>query len=127
MICTKDAFWSGVTQTHAVLFFLILDHQNVALNGGYSRECGQQTANEPLQYQVCVVNSVPIILVRVAVVKSVNGDLHFMLVAVCVAQGLELAPNIANVLYAESIVETLPVALQIYGEVAGKNIDKMMG
>ena len=44
-------------------------------------------------------------------VKSVNGDLLFRLAAVCIIQGLVLAPAILNLLDAEGIFEVLPLAL----------------
>ena len=73
------------------------------------------------------MGSVPSIPVRGAVVKYINEDLHMRLSALQVAQGLVLAPNILNLLNAEDIVKMLPVALQIDGEVAGQNSDKLMG
>ena len=109
------------------LSILVLYHQKFALNGGCAGECGFQTADEPLQQRVCVVESVTSIPVRGALVKAVNGDLHIRLAAVQVAQGLVLAPDILNFLDAEGVVETLPAVLQIDGEVAGQNVDKLMG
>ena len=44
-----------------------------------------------------------------------------------VTQGLVLAPDILNLLNAEGVVKTLPVALQIDREVAGQNADNLMG
>ena len=107
--------------------FLVFYHQKVALNGGCAGEDDRQTANEPLQQRVRVVESVPIILVRDALVKAFNGALHIRLAAVQVAQGLVMAPDILNLLYAEGLFKTLPVALQIYGEVTGQNVDKLVG
>ena len=69
------------------------------------------------------VTSIP---VSVAIIKFINRDLHFRFATVCVPQSLVLAPNITNILDAEGIVETLPVALQIDKEVAGQNADKLM-
>ena len=74
---------------------------------------GRQTANESLQQQVRVVQSVPSILLRGALVKAVNVSLHIRLAAVQITQGLVLAPNILNILDAEGLVKTLLVALQI--------------
>ena len=73
------------------------------------------------------MGSVPSIPVRGAVVKYINEDLHMRLSALQVAQGLVLAPNILNLLNAEDVVKTLPVALQIDREVAGQNADNLMG
>ena len=73
------------------------------------------------------MQSFPSILVHAVLVKSVNGSLHIRLAVVQVTQGLVLAPNILNLLDAECVVKTLSVALQIEGEVAGKNADKLMG
>ena len=73
------------------------------------------------------MQSVPSILVRGALVKAVNGSLHIRLAAVQVTQGLVLAPNILNILGAEGVVKMLPVALQIDGEVGGKNAENLMG
>ena len=123
----EDAFESCVTQTHVVPGFLVLYHQKVALNGGCAGEDGCQTADKPLQQQVLVVQSVPSILVRDALVKAFNGYLHIRLAAVQFTQGLVLAPNILNLLNAEGLVKTLLVALQIDGEVAGQNTDKLIG
>ena len=67
------------------------------------------------------------ILVHGDLVKDVNGALHIRLAEVQVAQGLVLATDILNLLYAEGLFKTLPVALQIYGEVTGQNVDKLMG
>ena len=95
------------------LFFLVLYHRIVALNGGCAGEDGRQTADKPLQKRVHVVESVPSIPVRSTLVKAVNGDLHIRFTAVQVAQGLVLAPDILNLLDAEGVFKTLPVALQI--------------
>ena len=127
LLRVEDAFEACVTQTHAVPGFLVLYHQKVALNGGCAGEDGRQTADEPLQQQVRVVQSVPSILVRGALVKAVNGSLHIRLAAVQVTQGLVLAPNILNILGAEGVVKMLPVALQIDGEVGGQNAENLMG
>ena len=123
----EDAFEDCVTQTHAVPGFLVIYHRNVALKGGCAREDGRHTTGKPLQQRVRVVKSVPRILVRGALVKAVNGYLHIMLAALQVTQGLVLAPDILNLLDAEGVVKTLPVALQIDGEVAGQNADRLMG
>ena len=126
LLHVEDAFGASFTQTHAVPGFLVLYHWKVALNCGCAGEDGCQTADEPLQQQVRVVQSVPSILVRGALVKAVNGSLHIRLAAVQVTQGLVLAPNIINLLNAEGVVKRLPLALQIDGEVAGRNTDKLM-
>ena len=123
----EDSFEACVTQTHAVPGFLVLYHRKIALNGGCSGEDGRQTADKPLQQRVCVVQSVPIILVSSALVKDLNGYLHIRLAAVQVTQGLVLEPDILNLLDAEGEFKTLPVALQIDGEVTGQNADKLMG
>lgn len=62
-----------------------------------------------------------------AVVNAVDGTLHIVLVAVRLAQGLVLAPDVFNLLDAEGEVDMLPVALKIVGEVAGSSADKVMG
>jgi hypothetical protein len=69
----------------------------------------------------------PSIMVRSVVVEAVNGALHIGLAAVQVTQSLVLAPNILNLLVAESVIKALPVALQINAEVAGQNANKLMG
>lgn len=74
-----------------------------------------------------VVESMPSIPARGAVPKAIDGTLHFVLVAVPLAQGLVFAPDILNRLDAEGEIETLAVALQIVGEVAGSNADKLIG
>ena len=48
MIRMEDDIDACVTQTHAAPSFLVLYHQNVALNGECVREYGRQTSNEPL-------------------------------------------------------------------------------
>ena len=111
LICVEDVFEDCVTQTHAVPGSLILYQQKVALNGGCAGEDGRQTADKPLQQQVRVVKSVPIIPVRGALFKAVNGSLHIRLAAVQVTKGLVLAPDILNLLDAEGVVKTLPVPL----------------
>ena len=73
------------------------------------------------------MQSVSRILVCGALIKAVNGFLHIMLEAVQVTQGLVLAPDILNLINAEGVVKVLPVALQIYGEVIGHNMRKLMG
>ena len=123
----EDAFEACVTQTHAVPGFLVLCHQKVALNGRCAGEDGCQTADEHLQKQVRVVKSVLSIPVSGALSNLPNGYLHIRLTAVQVTQGLVLAPNILNLLDAEGVVKTLPVVLQIDGEVTGQNADKLMG
>ena len=127
LLRTDYAFEACVTQTHAVPVFLVLYHRIVALNGGCAGEDGRQTANEPLQQQVRVFQSVPSIPVRGALVKSVNRDLHIRLVAVQVTQVLVLSPDILNLLDAEGVVKMLQVALKIDGEVARQNAGKLMG
>ena len=109
----KDAFEACIAQTHVVPGFLLLYHQKVSLNGGCAREDGRQTSDEPLQQRVHVVQYVPSIPVRGALVKSINGSLHIKLAAVQVIQGLVLAPDILNLLDAEGLVKTLPATLQI--------------
>ena len=109
LLRVEAAFEACVTQTHAVLGFLVLYHRNVALNGGCVREDSRQTTNKPLQQRVRVVQSVPRIPVRGALVKAVNRSLHIRLAAVQVTQGLLLGPNILNLLGAEGVVKTLPV------------------
>ena len=74
-----------------------------------------------------VVDSVPIILAHVSIVKSNNRSLQFRLVAVLIALVLVLATDILNILDAEDLIKTLPVALQIDGEVAGQNVGNLMG
>ena len=108
-------------------FFLVLYHQKVALNSGCAGEDGRQNANEPLQKRVCVVESITSIPVCGAIVKSINGYINFRLALVHITQGLVLAPDITNLLDVEGIVDTLPVALQIYTEVTGQNADNLMG
>ena len=127
LLRVEDAFKASVTQTHAVPGFLVLYHQKVALNGGCAGEDGFQTADKPLQQRVHVVESIPSILVCGAIVKAVNGALQFRLVAVRIAKGLVLAPNIINLLDFEGVFDTLLVALQIDREVAGQNADNLMG
>ena len=109
-----------------MVFFLLYD-RNVALNGGCAEEDGRQTADEPIQRRVHVVQSNSSIPVQGALIKYVNGSLHIRLVAVQVTQGIVLAPNILNLLGAEGVVKMLLVALQIDGEVPGKNAEKLMG
>ena len=109
----KDAFKACIAQTHVVTGFLVLYHQKVALNGGCAREDGRQTSDEPLQQRVHVVQYIPSIPVRGALVKSVNGSLNIKLAAVQVIQGLVLARNILTVLDAEGLVKPLPARLQI--------------
>ena len=113
MICLEDAFDACVTQTHVVLDFLVLYHKKVALKGGCAGKYGRQTANELLQQRVSIADSVPIIMVCGALVKSVNVALQFRLTAVRITQDLVMAPDIINLLDVEGVVETLPVALQI--------------
>ena len=115
LLCLEDASEGCVTQTYAVPIFLVLYHQNFSLNGGRAGEDGRQTADKPLQQRVRVVDSIPSILVRGALIKAVNGALHIRLAEVQVAQGLVLATDILNLLYAEGVVKTPPVALQIDG------------
>ena len=111
LLRVEDSFEACVTQTHAVPGFLVLYHQKVALNGVCAGGDGRQTANEPLQQQVLVVQSVPSIPVRSALVKDVNGSLHIRLAAAQVTQGLVLAPDIINLLDAEGVVKNLAVTL----------------
>ena len=66
-------------------------------------------------------------MVYVAIIKDVNGDLHSRLIVLCVAQGLFMLPNILNLLNAEVVAKTLPVATQIEIEFTGHNADKLMG
>ena len=73
------------------------------------------------------MESVPSIPVCGALFKAVNGALHIRLVTVQVAQVLVLLRTILNLLYTEGVVKTLPVVLQIDGEVAGQNADRLMG
>jgi len=73
------------------------------------------------------VETGPSITVRSAVVEAVNGALHIGLATVRVTQSLVLAPNILNLLIAESVIKALLVALQIDAKVAGQNADKLMG
>jgi hypothetical protein len=47
----------------------------------------------------------------ITVRSAVNGALHIELAAVRVTQNLVLAPNILNLLVAESVIKALPVAL----------------
>ena len=123
----EDAFEDCVTQTQAVIVFFLIYHQKVALNSGCTGEDGFQTTDKPLQQRVHVVESIPSILVCGAIVKAVNGALQFRLVAVRIAKGLVLAPNIINLLDFEGVFDTLLVALQIDREVAGQNAGKLMG
>ena len=127
LLRVEDAFEACVTQTNAVPGFLVFYHQKVALSGGCAEEYGHQTSDKPLQQQVRVVQSVPSILVRGALVKAVNGSLHIRLATVQVTQGLMLAPDILNLLDAEGVVKTLPVALRVDGKLAGQNTEKLMG
>ena len=85
MICMKDDFKNGVTQTHAVLIFLVLYHQKFSLDGGCAKEDGLHTTSRPLQYQVRVVEYVTSNLVCISIFKYVNGDLQLRLSSVCVA------------------------------------------
>ena len=98
LLYIKDAFKAGVTQNHVILFFIVLYHQIVNLNGGCSREDGCQTAGEPLQDRVRFVKFVSSILVGVAAIIDTNGALQFMLAIVHVPQGLVLGPDILNLL-----------------------------
>ena len=123
----EDAFEACITQSHAVPGFLVLYHQKFALNGGFAGEDGRHTAEESLQKRVRVVQSVPIIPVRGALVKAVNGYLLIRLAEVQVTKGLVLAPDMLNILDDEGVLKSLSVALQIYGEVTGQNADKLMG
>eukprot|EP00171_Calliarthron_tuberculosum_P007727 IDg7727t1 len=59
--------------------------------------------------------------------QSCQWSSSIRLAAVRVTQGLVLAPDNLNLLDAEGVVETLSVALQIYGEVAGKNAGQADG
>ena len=127
LLRVEDAFEACVTQTNAVPGFLVFYHQKVSLNGGFSGEDGRQTTDEPLHQQVRVVQSIPSIPVRGALVKAVTGSLHTRLAAVQVTQGLVLVPNILNILDGEGLVKTLHVLLQIDVEVVGQNADKLMG
>ena len=81
LLCVEDTFEACVTQTHAIPGFLVLYHQKVALNGGCAGEDVCQTDDEPLQKRVRVVQSVPSIPVRCALVKDINGVLHIRLAA----------------------------------------------
>ena len=123
----KNNFKSGITQNHTVLVFILLYHQKVALNGGFTIKDGLQTSNKPFHYWVSVLESVPSISAYVAIIKDVNGDLHSRLIVLCVAQGLFMLPNILNLLNAEVVAKTLPVATQIEIEFTGHNADKLMG
>ena len=62
LLYVEDTLEDGVTQTHTVLVFIVLYYQKVSLASGCSGEDCCQTAYEPLQYQVRVVESVPSIL-----------------------------------------------------------------
>ena len=75
LIFVKDAFEVGVTQTHAVLVFLVLYYQKFVLNGGFAVEDDRQTSDKPLQYQVRVVDYFSSIMLCVTIVKYVNGAL----------------------------------------------------
>jgi hypothetical protein len=57
------------------------------------------------------VETDPSITVRSVVVEAVNGALHIGLEAVRITQSLVLAPNILNLLVAESVIKALPMAL----------------
>ncbi len=119
LLRVEDSFKACISQTHAVLVLLILHHRKVALNSGCTGKDGRQTTDEFLQQRIRVVETDPSITVRSAVVEAVNGALHIGLAAVRVTQSLVLAPNILNLLVAESVIKALPVALQINAEVAG--------
>ncbi len=127
LLRVEDSFEACISQTHAVLVLLILHHRKVALNSGCTGKDGRQTIDEFLQQRIRVVEIDPSITIRSVVVEAVNGALHIGLAAVRVTQSLVLAPNILNLLIAESVIKALPVALQINAEVAGQNANKLMG
>jgi hypothetical protein len=109
------------------LFFSYITTEKVALNSGCTSKDGRQATDESLQLRIRVLETDPSITIRSAVVEAVNGALHIGLAVVRVVQSLLLAPNSLNLLFAEGVIKALPVALQIYAEVAGQNTDKLMG
>jgi len=127
LLRVEDSFEACISQIHAVLVLLILHHRKVALNSGCTGKDGRQTTDEFLQQRIHVVETNPSITVRSAVVEAVNGALHIGLATVRVTQSLVLAPNILNLLVAESVIKALLVVLQIDVRVAGQNADKLMG
>jgi hypothetical protein len=114
----EDSFETCISQTHAVLVLFIFHHRKVAVNSGCTGKDGRQTINEFFQQRIRVVETNPNITVRSAIVEAINGALHIGLAAVRVTQSLVLAPNILNLLVAESVIKALPVVLQINAEVA---------
>ncbi len=127
LLRVEDSFEACISQTHAVLVLFIFHHRKVALNSGCTGKDGCQATDKFLQQQIRVMETDPSIMVRSVVVEAVNGALHIGLAAVQVTQSLVLAPNILNLLVAESVIKALPVALQINAEVAGQNANKLMG
>ncbi len=127
LLRVEDSFEACISQTHAVLILLILHHRKVALNSGCTGKDGRQTTDEFLQQRIRVVETDPSITVYSAVVEVVNGAFHIGLAAVRVTQSFVLAPNILNLLVAESVIKALPVVLQINVKVMGQNADKLMG
>jgi len=127
LLRVEDSFEACMSQTHAVLVLLILHHRKVVLNSGCTGKDGRQTTDEFLQQRIRVLETDPNITVCSTVVEVVNGALHIGLAAVRVTQSLVLAPNILNLLIAESVIKVFLVALQIDAEVAGQNADKLMG
>jgi hypothetical protein len=111
LLHVEDSFEACISQTHAVLVLLILHHRKVTLNSGCTGKDGRQTTDEFLQQRIRVVETDPSITVRSVVVEAVNGALHIGLEAVRITQSLVLAPNILNLLVAESVIKALPMAL----------------
>ncbi len=111
LLRVEDSFEACISQTHAVLVLLILHHRKVTLNSGCTGKDGRQTTDEFLQQRIRVVETDPSITVRSVVVEAVNGALHIGLEAVRITQSLVLAPNILNLLVAESVIKALPMAL----------------
>ncbi len=118
LLRVEDSFETCISQTHAVLVLFIFHHRKVAVNSGCTGKDGRQTINEFFQQRIRVVETNPNITVRSAIVEAINGALHIGLAAVRVTQSLVLAPNILNLLVAESVIKALPVVLQINAEVA---------
>ena len=59
--------------------------------------------------------------------KTINGALYIGLAVVQVKQRFVLVLNHLNLLDDEGVIETLPVALQKEGKVAGQKKDNLMG
>jgi hypothetical protein len=126
LLRVEDSFEACISQTHAVLVLHTSPPKSCSQQWMY-RERWSLTTDESLQQRIRLLETDPSITIRSAAVEAVNGTLHIGLAVARVVQSLVLAPNGINLLVAEGVIKGLPVALQIYAEVAGQNADKLMG